>query len=87
MIFDQQRRGTFSVRFLSKLAETKIALELSIIVMRHTINKDEDFGELSRKNVDFSGIGQTSKSDFSHLEQYQTIPGVSCSAASNAVKR
>ena len=87
MIFDQEGEDLSQSVFLSKLAETKIALELSIIVMRHTINKDEDFGELSRKNVDFSGIGQTSKSDFSHLEQYQTIPGVSCSAASNAVKR
>ena len=37
--------------------------------------------------LSFLGISQTSKSDFSYLEQFQTVPGVSCSAAPNAVKR
>ena len=42
--FLTNRAGTFLSPFLSKLAETKIVLELSIIVMRHTINKGEDLG-------------------------------------------
>ena len=44
VIFDQEGEDLSQSVFLSKLAETKIALKLSIIVMRHTMNKGEDLG-------------------------------------------